>query len=99
MEFKYKFLVPPGLENSTTQLFLPKFPYQWALRTNILSVFNMFNTSTFNPDFSFSSDLYEGTRMATATDLPGIREIMQPLEESGALVRRTDEEVSECMSV
>ncbi|KAJ8638277.1 hypothetical protein MRB53_012544 [Persea americana] len=45
-----------------------------------------------------ASDLYEGTRMATATDLPGIREIMQPLEESGALVRRTDEELLEAIN-
>lgn len=39
------------------------------------------------------SDLYEGTRMARVTDLTGIREIIQPLEASGTLVRRTDEEV------
>lgn len=39
------------------------------------------------------SDLYEGTRMARMTDLSGIREIIQPLEASGALVRRTDKEV------
>ncbi|RWR77954.1 putative amino-acid acetyltransferase NAGS1, chloroplastic [Cinnamomum micranthum f. kanehirae] len=45
-----------------------------------------------------ASDLYEGTRMATATDLPGIREIIQPLEESGALVRRTDEELLEAIN-
>ncbi|KAG5230716.1 amino-acid acetyltransferase [Salix suchowensis] len=37
-------------------------------------------------------DLYEGTRMARATDLARIRQIIQPLEQSGTLVRRTDEE-------
>ncbi|XAR51375.1 Amino-acid N-acetyltransferase, partial [Bertholletia excelsa] len=40
-----------------------------------------------------ASDLYEGTRMARVTDIPGIKQIVQPLEESGALVRRTDEEL------
>jgi hypothetical protein len=34
--------------------------------------------------------------MARATDLAGIRQIIQPLEESGTLVRRTDEEVVSC---
>ncbi|EEF37109.1 N-acetyltransferase, putative [Ricinus communis] len=40
-----------------------------------------------------ASDLYEGTRMARMTDLSGIRQIIQPLEDSGVLVRRTDEEL------
>ncbi|GLT46814.1 hypothetical protein SLA2020_205440 [Shorea laevis] len=40
-----------------------------------------------------ASDLYEGTRMAKATDLSGIKQIIQPLEEAGTLVRRTDEEL------
>ncbi|XP_052204619.1 probable amino-acid acetyltransferase NAGS2, chloroplastic isoform X1 [Diospyros lotus] len=40
-----------------------------------------------------ASDLYEGTRMARAVDIPGIKQIIQPLEESGALVRRTEEEL------
>ncbi|KAI4315081.1 hypothetical protein L6164_027927 [Bauhinia variegata] len=40
-----------------------------------------------------ASDLYEGTRMAQVTDLPGIRKLIQPLEASGTLVRRTDEEL------
>ncbi|TXG59935.1 hypothetical protein EZV62_014508 [Acer yangbiense] len=40
-----------------------------------------------------ASDLYEGTRMARVTDLSGIRQIIQPLEESGALIRRTDEQL------
>lgn len=41
----------------------------------------------------FSSDLYEGTRMARETDLSGIRQIIKPLEESGTLVKRTEQEV------
>ena len=45
---------------------------------------------------SILSDLYEGTRMARVTDLAGIREIIQPLEASGTLVRRTDDEVLQC---
>ncbi|XP_072985568.1 probable amino-acid acetyltransferase NAGS1, chloroplastic [Typha latifolia] len=40
-----------------------------------------------------ASDVYEGTRKATKEDLPGIRQLIQPLEESGALVRRTNEEL------
>ncbi|KAI4327338.1 hypothetical protein L6164_019811 [Bauhinia variegata] len=40
-----------------------------------------------------ASDLYEGTRMAQVRDLPGIKQLIQPLEASGALVRRTDEEL------
>ncbi|XP_020086165.1 probable amino-acid acetyltransferase NAGS1, chloroplastic isoform X2 [Ananas comosus] len=40
-----------------------------------------------------ASDLYEGTRMATEADLPGIRKLIQPLEQSGALIRRTNEEL------
>ncbi|KAJ9670465.1 hypothetical protein PVL29_026789 [Vitis rotundifolia] len=40
-----------------------------------------------------ASDVYEGTRMARVTDLPGIKQIIQPLEESGTLIRRTDEEI------
>lgn len=35
--------------------------------------------------------------MARSTDLPGIKKVIQPLEESGALVRRTNEEV--CISL
>ena len=31
--------------------------------------------------------------MAKVTDLAGIKQIIQPLEESGTLVRRSDEEV------
>ncbi|KAK2656807.1 hypothetical protein Ddye_009859 [Dipteronia dyeriana] len=40
-----------------------------------------------------ASDVYEGTRMARVIDLSGIRQIIQPLEESGALIRRTDEQL------
>ncbi|XP_022739447.1 probable amino-acid acetyltransferase NAGS1, chloroplastic isoform X2 [Durio zibethinus] len=40
-----------------------------------------------------ASDLYEGARMAKVTDLAGIKQIIQPLEESGTLVRRSDEEL------
>ncbi|CAL9160865.1 unnamed protein product [Musa hybrid cultivar] len=40
-----------------------------------------------------ASDVYEGTRSARAADLPGIRRVIQPLEESGALIRRTNEEL------
>ncbi|CAL0331758.1 unnamed protein product [Lupinus luteus] len=40
-----------------------------------------------------ASDLYEGTRMAQVTDISGIKQIMQPLEASGILVKRTDEEL------
>ncbi|XP_019421377.1 PREDICTED: probable amino-acid acetyltransferase NAGS2, chloroplastic isoform X1 [Lupinus angustifolius] len=40
-----------------------------------------------------ASDLYEGTRMAQVKDISGIKQIMQPLEASGILVKRTDEEL------
>ncbi|XVF59250.1 hypothetical protein PTKIN_Ptkin07bG0260900 [Pterospermum kingtungense] len=40
-----------------------------------------------------ASDLYEGARMAKVTDIAGIKQIIQPLEESGTLVRRSDEEL------
>ncbi|CAH8344385.1 unnamed protein product [Eruca vesicaria subsp. sativa] len=40
-----------------------------------------------------ASDVYEGTRDAKVDDLAGIRHIIKPLEESGILVRRTDEEL------
>ncbi|RWR82920.1 putative amino-acid acetyltransferase NAGS1, chloroplastic [Cinnamomum micranthum f. kanehirae] len=45
-----------------------------------------------------ASDVYEGTRMARSTDLPGIKKVIQPLEESGALVRRTNEELLESIN-
>lgn len=41
----------------------------------------------------FLSDLYEGTRMAKEVDIPRIKQLVQPLEESGTLIRRTKEEV------
>lgn len=44
------------------------------------------------------SDVYEGTRDAKVEDLAGIRHIIKPLEESGILVRRTDEEVIALLS-
>ncbi|MQM07878.1 hypothetical protein Taro_040723 [Colocasia esculenta] len=44
-----------------------------------------------------ASDVYEGTRMATVMDLPGIRQIIKPLEETGALVHRTDEQLLEAL--
>ncbi|KAJ6815909.1 putative amino-acid acetyltransferase NAGS2, chloroplastic [Iris pallida] len=40
-----------------------------------------------------ASDVYEGTRTARVADLPGIEQLVQPLEESGASIRRTDEEL------
>ncbi|XP_008795648.2 probable amino-acid acetyltransferase NAGS1, chloroplastic isoform X1 [Phoenix dactylifera] len=40
-----------------------------------------------------ASNVYEGTRNARLADFPGIRRLIQPLEVSGALVRRTDEEL------
>ncbi|XP_058080243.1 probable amino-acid acetyltransferase NAGS1, chloroplastic isoform X1 [Magnolia sinica] len=44
-----------------------------------------------------ASDVYEGTRMARVTDLSGIKQLIEPLEESGALVRRTNEELLEAL--
>lgn len=49
------------------------------------------------PSIEFCSDLYEGTRMAQNEDLSGIKQIIQPLEASGILVKRTDEEV--CLTI
>ncbi|CAN6212155.1 unnamed protein product [Urochloa humidicola] len=43
-------------------------------------------------------DVYEGTRIATAADLPGIRKIIRPLEDSGVLVRRTDTELLDALN-
>ncbi|KAK9678456.1 hypothetical protein RND81_11G212800 [Saponaria officinalis] len=45
-----------------------------------------------------ASDVYEGTRMARDTDLARIRQLIQPLEESGTLIRRTDEELLEAIN-
>ncbi|KAK9902592.1 hypothetical protein M0R45_001526 [Rubus argutus] len=44
-----------------------------------------------------ASDVYEGTRMARVSDLSGIRQIIQPLEAAGTLVRRTDEELQKAL--
>ncbi|CAN6450131.1 unnamed protein product [Victoria cruziana] len=44
-----------------------------------------------------ASDVYEGTRMARMEDIPGIKKVIQPLENSGALVRRTHEELLEAL--
>ncbi|XP_058228278.1 probable amino-acid acetyltransferase NAGS1, chloroplastic isoform X2 [Rhododendron vialii] len=44
-----------------------------------------------------ASDLYEGTRMARMTDISRIKQLIQPLEESGALVRRTEEELLQAL--
>ena len=43
--------------------------------------------------FGLSSDRYEGTRAAEVGDLPRIKELLQPLEESGMLIKRSDEQV------
>ncbi|XP_020230364.1 probable amino-acid acetyltransferase NAGS2, chloroplastic isoform X1 [Cajanus cajan] len=40
-----------------------------------------------------ASDLYEGTRTAEVKDISGIKQLIQPLEASGILVKRTDEEL------
>ncbi|KAJ7944534.1 Amino acid acetyltransferase(N-acetylglutamate synthase)-like protein [Quillaja saponaria] len=45
-----------------------------------------------------ASDLYEGTRMARVTDISGIKQIIEPLEVSGTLVRRTDEDLLESLN-
>ncbi|KAG7034285.1 putative amino-acid acetyltransferase NAGS2, chloroplastic, partial [Cucurbita argyrosperma subsp. argyrosperma] len=50
-----------------------------------------------NNELFVSSDLYEGTRMASVSDLRGIRQIIQPLEMAGTLVPRTDEELLESL--
>lgn len=43
--------------------------------------------------FEFCSDLYEGTRKAEKEDFSGIKQLIQPLEACGILVKRSDEEV------
>ncbi|KAJ3693172.1 hypothetical protein LUZ60_008652 [Juncus effusus] len=42
-----------------------------------------------------ASDMYEGTRAATEADVQGIKQLLRPLEESGALVRRTHQQLVE----
>lgn len=44
-----------------------------------------------------ASDVYEGTRAANEMDLPGIRQLIQPLEAAGILVKRTDRELLEAL--
>eukprot|EP01018_Ginkgo_biloba_P007010 Gb_02774 [translate_table: standard] len=39
--------------------------------------------------------MYEGTRRARASDIYGIQHVLQPLEEMGALVKRSDEQLLE----
>ncbi|XP_074590463.1 putative amino-acid acetyltransferase NAGS2, chloroplastic isoform X2 [Curcuma longa] len=40
-----------------------------------------------------ASDIYEGTRSARTGDLPGIRKVIQPLEDSDVLIHRNIEEL------
>ncbi|KAH7331164.1 hypothetical protein KP509_20G018200 [Ceratopteris richardii] len=40
-----------------------------------------------------ASDQYEGTRAAEESDLPKIEELLQPLEESGVLIKRSREQL------
>ncbi|GAB2282718.1 Probable amino-acid acetyltransferase nags1, chloroplastic [Dionaea muscipula] len=44
-----------------------------------------------------ASDVYEGTRTAREADLPGIRQLVQPLEESGTLIHRSNKELLEAI--
>ncbi|KAL8546461.1 hypothetical protein ACS0TY_006260 [Phlomoides rotata] len=44
-----------------------------------------------------ASDLYEGMRTAKATDLHGIKQLLLPLEESGILIKRTEEELLQAL--
>ncbi|XP_006350620.1 probable amino-acid acetyltransferase NAGS1, chloroplastic isoform X1 [Solanum tuberosum] len=44
-----------------------------------------------------ASDLYEGTRMARLSDIPEIKQLLQPLEESGTLIKRSEEELVEAL--
>lgn len=40
-----------------------------------------------------ASDLYEGMRTAKVTDLQGIKRLLEPLEDSGVLIKRSQEEL------
>ncbi|GLJ29217.1 hypothetical protein SUGI_0576280 [Cryptomeria japonica] len=42
-----------------------------------------------------ASDMYEGTRTARVVDVHGIQRVLQPLEEMGALIKRTNEQLLE----
>ncbi|KAL8476913.1 hypothetical protein ACS0TY_029278 [Phlomoides rotata] len=44
-----------------------------------------------------ASDLYEGMRTARVADLHGIKQLFLPLEESGTLIKRTEEELLESL--
>ncbi|KAI3462678.1 hypothetical protein Pfo_019341 [Paulownia fortunei] len=44
-----------------------------------------------------ASDLYEGMRIARVTDLHGIKQLLLPLEESGTLIKRTQEELLQAL--
>ncbi|GAB2224392.1 hypothetical protein Drorol1_Dr00005150 [Drosera rotundifolia] len=44
-----------------------------------------------------ASDVYEGTRTAREVDLPGIKQLLHPMEESGILIRRSNEELLEAI--
>ena len=74
------------------------FPFEGGGKK--IEILHFLSKSYHSKPFSFSylsikfcSDLYEGTRMAQVTDIAGIKQIIQPLEASGILVKRTDEEV------
>ncbi|KAI3953309.1 hypothetical protein MKX01_042304 [Papaver californicum] len=44
-----------------------------------------------------ASDVYEGTRMAMKMDLLGIKQLIQPLEEAGTLIKRTEDQLQEAL--
>ncbi|KAL9258579.1 putative amino-acid acetyltransferase NAGS1, chloroplastic [Drosera capensis] len=44
-----------------------------------------------------ASDVYQGTRTAREVDLTGIKQLLHPMEESGILIRRSDEELLEAI--
>ncbi|XP_057806796.1 probable amino-acid acetyltransferase NAGS1, chloroplastic [Salvia miltiorrhiza] len=44
-----------------------------------------------------ASDLYEGMRMAKVTDLHRIKQLLLPLEESGTLIKRTEEQLLQAL--
>lgn len=55
-----------------------------------------FSVRCFYDLFLFCSDLYEGMRVATVADLYGVKQLLLPLEESGTLIKRTEQEVYTC---
>ncbi|KAI3958888.1 hypothetical protein MKX01_023564 [Papaver californicum] len=44
-----------------------------------------------------ASDVYEGTRMGMKMDLLGIKQLIQPLEEAGTLIKRTEDQLQEAL--